>query len=95
MPATVPAPVTAAQPTGGRIAPRLIRVSSQGGPQRGQVEVATVGHRDDHDPRDIIGEREREQIGAHPVGDTRADQGQHAQRERGVGGHGRAPAGRR
>jgi len=32
MPATAPAPVTAAQPTGGRIAPRLTRVSSQAAP---------------------------------------------------------------
>jgi hypothetical protein len=29
MPAMAPAPVTAAQPTGGRIVPRLIRTSSQ------------------------------------------------------------------
>jgi hypothetical protein len=65
------------------------------GPQRGQVEVAAVGQRDDHDPRHVIGEREREQIGAHPVGDTRAHQGQHAQRECSVGRHRRAPAGRR
>jgi hypothetical protein len=32
MPATAPAPVTAAQPTGGRIRPRLTRVSSQAAP---------------------------------------------------------------
>src|SRR5262249_20822332 len=32
MPAIAPAPVTAAQPTGGRIAPRLSRVSSQAAP---------------------------------------------------------------
>ena len=32
MPAMAPAPVTAAQPTGGRIAPRLTRVSSQAAP---------------------------------------------------------------
>ena len=32
MPATAPAPVTAAQPTGGRIAPRLTRASSQAAP---------------------------------------------------------------
>ena len=32
MPAMTPAPATAAQPTGGRIGPRLIRASSQAAP---------------------------------------------------------------
>ncbi len=36
-----------------------------------------------------------QQVGAHRVRDAGADQGQHAERERGVGGHGRAPAVRR
>ena len=50
---------------------------------------------DDHDPDDVIDDREREQVGAHPVGQAGADQREHAQGERGIRGHRRAPAGGR
>ena len=63
--------------------------------QRDQVDAAAVDHRDDHDPGHVIDDRERQQVGPHPVRDARTDQGQHAERERGVGRHGRAPAGGR
>jgi hypothetical protein len=64
------------------------------GTQRGQVDVGAVHQRDDHDPGHVIDDRERQQIGAYPVGHALADQGQQAERERCVRGHGRAPAGR-
>ena len=50
---------------------------------------------DDHDPDDVIDDREREQVGAYPVGQAGADQREHAQGERGIRGHRRAPAGGR
>ena len=38
--------------------------------------MTAVHDRDDDDPGDIIDEGERQQIGAHPVGDVPAYQGQ-------------------
>ncbi len=60
--------------------------------QRHHVHPAAVDHGDDDDAGQVVDDREREQVGPHPVGQAPADQGQRAERERGVGGHGRAPA---
>ena len=60
--------------------------------QRGQLQARAVKNRNNGQSDQIIHDGEGEQVGAHPVGQPGADQGQHAQRERGVGGHGRAPA---
>ena len=60
--------------------------------QRGHLQARAVKDRNNGQSGQVIHDGEGEQVGAHPVGQPGADQGQHAQRERGVGGHGRAPA---
>ena len=65
------------------------------GQQRRDVDVAAVHDRDDHDRGEVVHHGEGQQVAAQPFGLPRADQGQHAERERGVGGHRRTPAGRR
>ena len=60
----------------------------------GQVDVAAVGQRDDHDG-DVVDDREGQQIGAHPIWRLGAHQREQPERERRVGGHGRPPAARR
>ena len=61
--------------------------------QRQPAHVAAVEDGDDREPDQVVDDRERQQVGAHPVGQPlAADQGQRAERERGVGRHRRAPA---
>jgi hypothetical protein len=57
--------------------------------------VAAVDEGDDPDADQVVDDREGEQVGADAVGQLPPDQGQHAQRERGIGGHRDAPAARR
>ena len=63
--------------------------------QRDQADVPAVGGPDDDQGHQVIHHRHRQQERPDPVGEPGPDQGQHPQRERGVGEHRRAPALRR
>ena len=60
--------------------------------QRRHLQPRAVKNRDNGQSGQIIHDGEGEQVGAHPVGQPGTDQRQHSECERGVGGHGRAPA---
>ena len=61
--------------------------------QRDPADVAAVEDGDDRDPGEVIDDGEGQQVGAHAVGQpAAAHEGKGAERERGVGGHRRAPA---
>ncbi len=61
----------------------------------GSRDVVAVEDSDDRERGQVVHHGEGEQEGPHPVRGPRPDQGEHAERERGVGGHRRAPAVRR
>ena len=54
--------------------------------------VAAVDGGDDEQRDDVVDDDDRQQEAAQPVGEARADQGEHAEREGGVGRHRHAPA---
>ena len=59
--------------------------------QRRDVDRAAVGGDDDEQRDDVVDDDDRQQEAAQPVGEARADEGQHAERERGVGRHRHPP----
>ena len=60
--------------------------------QRHHADMTAVHQRDDDQPGQVVDHGEGEQVGADPVRQPAADQGQRAEREGGVGRHGHAPA---
>ena len=58
-----------------------------GGERSGAVEVVGVEERDHHDRADVVDDRQREQEELQRRRDTTAEQAQHADRHRDVGGH--------